>query len=47
MAIRGAALAAYVDEGGVRHDDLELICRNEVKLEKFIDRYERWKESRA
>jgi hypothetical protein len=47
MAIRGAALAAYVDESGVRHDDLELICRNEVKLEKFIDRYERWKESRA
>lgn len=39
-AIRGAAKAAYVDERGVRHDDIELICRDEVKLEKFIERYE-------
>jgi hypothetical protein len=43
-AIRGAAVGAYVDESGVRHDELELICRNEVKLESFIERYERWKE---
>src|SRR4051794_36647105 len=25
-AIRGAAVAAYVDPRGVKHDDLELIC---------------------
>jgi hypothetical protein len=42
-AVRGAAVAAYVDERGVKHDDIELICRDEVKLEKFIERYERWK----
>lgn len=46
MAIKGAAVAAYVDDRGVRHDDLELICRDEVKLESFIGRYERWKETR-
>ncbi len=42
-AIRGAAVAPYVDDKGIRHDELELICRNEVKLEGFIGRYERWK----
>lgn len=47
MAIRGAAKAAYVDEKGVRHDDIELICRDEVKLEKFIERYVRWKGERS
>jgi hypothetical protein len=36
--IDGAARAAYVDEAGKRFDDLELICRNSVKLEDFIDR---------
>lgn len=46
-AIRGAAIGAFVDENGTRHDDLELICRNEVKLEKFIERYERWKEQQG
>jgi hypothetical protein len=43
MAIKGAAVGAYVDEKGKRHDELELICRNEVKLESFIDRYQRWR----
>lgn len=39
-AIRGAAVACYVDpSSGLRYDDLELICRNEVNLERF---YERW-----
>ena len=42
-AIRGASVGAFTDERGVRHDDIELICRDEVKLEKFIERYERWK----
>lgn len=44
LAIRGARVDAYVDGKGVRHDDLELICRNEVKLESFIARYQKWKE---
>ena len=40
-AIMGAALAAFRDPGtGVVYDDLELVCRNEVQLEKFIARYE-------
>ena len=37
-AIDGAAVGAYVDERGKRHDDIELICRNGSKLESFIDR---------
>lgn len=40
-AIDGAAVAAFVDERGKRHDDLTLICRNGSKLEDFIDRWER------
>jgi hypothetical protein len=43
-AIRGARLAAYTDEKGNRYDDLELICRDEVKLENFIARYQRRKQ---
>jgi hypothetical protein len=37
-AIEGAAKHAYVDDRGVRYDDLELICRNGSKLEGFIGR---------
>ncbi len=37
-AIDGAAAGAYVDDNGKRHDDLELICRNEVKVDGFIAR---------
>lgn len=37
-AIDGAAKAAFVDPSGVRHDDIELICRNGSKLELFIER---------
>lgn len=40
-AIQGASIGAFRDPGtGVVYDDLELICRNEVQLEKFIARYE-------
>lgn len=42
-AIKGAAVAAWVDERGKRHDGLPLICRDEEKLRDFIERYERWK----
>jgi len=37
-AIGGAAVAAFVDDRGKRHDDLELICRNGSKLESFMAR---------
>lgn len=46
-AIKGAAVAAWVDEKGVRHDGLSLICRDEEKLDNFTERYERWKEAQA
>jgi hypothetical protein len=35
-AIDGAQIGAYVDNRGVRHDDLELICRSPKYVEKFI-----------
>jgi hypothetical protein len=38
QAIDGAAKHAYVDDRGVRYDDLELICRSGSKLEGFIQR---------
>jgi len=34
-AIDGAADSAYVDPKGVVHDDIELICRDEVKFDSF------------
>jgi hypothetical protein len=37
-AIDGAAKHAYVNDRGVRYDDLELICRSGSKLEGFIQR---------
>lgn len=37
-AVDGAAVGAYVDDRGKRHDDLTLICRNGSKLEDFIAR---------
>jgi hypothetical protein len=37
-AIDGAALNAYVNDAGVRYDDIELICRNREKLDLFIAR---------
>lgn len=36
--IDGACEDAFVDSKGKRHDDLELICRDEVKLDSFIQR---------
>jgi uncharacterized phage protein (TIGR02220 family) len=38
QAIDGAAVAPFIDERGKRHDDIELICRNAVKFESFVDR---------
>lgn len=35
LAIDGAKVGAYVDEKGVRHDGLELICRNSEKVRTF------------
>lgn len=39
MAILGAKYDAFVSANGQRHDDLELICRTEVHLERNIKRY--------
>lgn len=38
QAIDGAAVGAFVNDNGVRFDDLELICRNGSKVESFIAR---------
>lgn len=36
LAIDGAARFAYKDGKGTVHNDLELICRNEVKFQRFM-----------
>lgn len=38
QAIDGAAVGAFVNEQGVKFDDIELICRNGSKVEQFIAR---------
>ncbi len=38
----GAKHDAFVGGNGVRHDDIELICRDPAKLQSFIDRYDAW-----
>jgi hypothetical protein len=40
-AIDGAAVGAFVNSLGHKFDDLELICRNEVILERFYEQAER------
>lgn len=40
-AIDGAAVGAFVGDNGAKYDDLELICRDEVHLERFHDLAER------
>jgi hypothetical protein len=40
-AIDGASHDAYTKDGKA-FDDLELICRDPVTLQRFIDRQERW-----
>lgn len=35
-AVDGAKIGAYVDERGVKHDDLELICRDAPKVRRFV-----------
>ncbi|HET6866212.1 MAG TPA: hypothetical protein VFH80_09820 [Solirubrobacteraceae bacterium] len=39
-AVDGAACCAYVDERGKRHDGIELVFRNNAKLEDFMGRAE-------
>ena len=36
LAIDGAKLGAWIDEKGVKHDDLELICRDDGKVRRFL-----------
>lgn len=38
QAIDGAAAQPFVGPNGKRHDDIELICRSNAKLEDFMDR---------
>jgi ribosomal protein L44E len=40
-AIDGLAVSAYTSPSGKRFDDLELVCRDEVKCEGFYDTAER------
>lgn len=40
-AIDGLAIGAYVSDQGAKYDDLELVCRDEVHLERFHDLAER------
>lgn len=42
IAILGAKYTAYVDDKGIAHNDLELVCRGS-KLEKFIQRYQAYR----
>lgn len=42
-AIDGLAVAAFVNENGHKYDDLELVCRDEVHLERFFNLAERMK----
>lgn len=41
QAIEGARIGAFTDEKGKRHDDLELICRSDRYVLRFIDIFER------
>ena len=38
QAIDGIAIAAFVDDNGVRHDDFELVVRNGAKLQLNMSR---------
>lgn len=38
-AVDGAMFGAFVDEKGKRHDELELIMRDEVKFDGFLSRW--------
>lgn len=46
-AIMGAVVEPYVDRRGKTFNELELICRNEVKLQDFRDRYRLWREKQG
>ncbi len=49
LAIRNAANCAFVNEAGVKFDDLEWICRSGSKLEGFMNRDDgrSWREKEA
>ena len=42
MAIDGAAVDAYVDPTGKRHDRLGLVLESAERVEDFCNRYARW-----
>lgn len=41
-AIDGLAVGAFINEQGVKYDELELCCRDEVHLERFYEMAERF-----
>jgi hypothetical protein len=47
MAIDGAAVDAYVDPKGKRHDRLGLIFESAERVEDFCNRYARWRAKNA
>ena len=47
MAIDGAAVDAYVDPSGKRHDRLGLIFESAERVEDFCNRYARWQRRNA
>jgi hypothetical protein len=47
MAIDGAAVDAYVDPSGKRHDRLGLVFESAERVEDFCNRYVRWQRRAA
>ena len=47
QAIDGAAVDAYVDAKGKRHDRLGLVFESAERVEDFCNRYHRWKRRNA
>lgn len=43
MAVDGAAVDAYLDPKGKKHDRLGLVFQNAERVEDFCNRYVRWK----
>lgn len=47
MAIDGAAVDAYVDQTGKRHDRLGLVFESAERVEDFANRFHRWQKRGA
>lgn len=47
QAIDGAAVGAFVDQKGTRHDGLGLILRDAEHIERFANKWHRWMKRQA